>query len=132
VWPFDSESYTTASGTSLSTPLVASAVACLIGARPAWTPAEMRRHLFETAGHSIQFGGPDPRFVLGYGILDAAGALAHGCASDINGDGVVNTQDVLAFLNLWTAGEPGADFNGDGAIDTRDVLEFLNAWVAGC
>jgi hypothetical protein len=25
-----------------------------------------------------------------------------------------------------------ADFNGDGTIDTRDVLQFLNAWTAGC
>lgn len=25
-----------------------------------------------------------------------------------------------------------ADFNGDGVIDTRDVLAFLNAWHAGC
>jgi hypothetical protein len=25
-----------------------------------------------------------------------------------------------------------ADFNGDGVVDTRDVLEFLNLWNAGC
>lgn len=25
-----------------------------------------------------------------------------------------------------------ADFNGDGAVDTRDVIGFLNAWTAGC
>jgi YVTN family beta-propeller protein len=25
-----------------------------------------------------------------------------------------------------------ADFNGDAVIDTRDVLAFLNAWTAGC
>ena len=25
-----------------------------------------------------------------------------------------------------------ADFNGDGAVNTLDVLNFLNAWVAGC
>ena len=24
------------------------------------------------------------------------------------------------------------DFNGDGAVDTIDVLAFLNAWAAGC
>jgi len=132
VWPYDSSSYATASGTSLSTPLVASAVACLIQARPWWTPTEMRRYLLNTADYFVQHGAPDPQFVLGYGILDAAGALADECTPDINGDGTVNTQDVLAFLNLWAAGEPRADFNADGAIDTRDVLAFLNAWAAGC
>ncbi len=54
------------------------------------------------------------------------------CDADFNGDGAVNTLDVLAFLNAWTAQDPRADFNGDGAIDTRDVLAFLNAWTAGC
>jgi hypothetical protein len=54
------------------------------------------------------------------------------CAADFNGDGAVNTQDVLAFLNAWTAGDGRADFNGDGTINTQDVLSFLNAWNTGC
>lgn len=54
------------------------------------------------------------------------------CAADFNGDGSVNTLDVLAFLNAWSAGDPSGDFNGDGGIDTRDVLAFLNAWTVGC
>ncbi len=60
-----------------------------------------------------------------YGPLDA-------CPPDINGDGVVNTQDVLEFLNAWADGEPSADWNGDGTVDTRDFLAFLNDWVEGC
>jgi hypothetical protein len=55
-----------------------------------------------------------------------------GCPGDFNGDGVVDTQDVLAFLNAWTAGDDSADFNGDGAVNTLDVLAFLNAWSTGC
>ncbi len=54
------------------------------------------------------------------------------CRVDINGDGLVNTQDVLAFLNLWSAGDSQADWNGDGTINTLDVLGFLNAYSAGC
>lgn len=54
------------------------------------------------------------------------------CRADFNGDGAVNTQDVLAFLNAWAAGDPSADFNGDGVVNTQDVLAFLNEWVAGC
>jgi hypothetical protein len=55
-----------------------------------------------------------------------------GCEVDYNGDGVVNTQDVLAFLNDWAAGNSGADWNDDGIVDTRDVLAFLNDYNAGC
>lgn len=54
------------------------------------------------------------------------------CRADFNGDGLVNTQDVLAFLNAWGADDASADFNGDGVIDTQDVLAFLNAWAGGC
>lgn len=54
------------------------------------------------------------------------------CPADFNGDGDLNTLDVLAFLNAWNADDPRADFNGDGEINTLDVLAFLNAWNAGC
>lgn len=54
------------------------------------------------------------------------------CAPDLNGDGLVNTQDFLAFLNLWVAGDPIADWNGDGTVNTQDFLAYLNAWAAGC
>ncbi|HZW09857.1 MAG TPA: GC-type dockerin domain-anchored protein [Phycisphaerales bacterium] len=57
---------------------------------------------------------------------------APSCPADFNGDGEVNTLDVLAFLNAWSAGDPSGDFNGDGEVNTLDVLAFLNAWTAGC
>lgn len=55
-----------------------------------------------------------------------------GCAADFNGDGDVNTQDVILYLNLWVAEDPTADWDGNGVVDTRDFLAFLNGWVAGC
>jgi hypothetical protein len=54
------------------------------------------------------------------------------CIADFNGDGAVDTRDVLAFLNAWNAGDARSDIDGDGVIDTRDVLAFLNLWNAGC
>ncbi|GIK19754.1 MAG: hypothetical protein AMXMBFR77_20890 [Phycisphaerales bacterium] len=54
------------------------------------------------------------------------------CPADFNGDGVVNTLDLLAFLNVFTAGDASADFNGDGTVNTLDVLAFLNAYAVGC
>ena len=54
------------------------------------------------------------------------------CIPDFNGDDVVDTRDVLVFLNAWVAGDAAADIDGNGVIDTRDVLAFLNLWTAGC
>ncbi len=54
------------------------------------------------------------------------------CAADFNGDGMVDTRDVIAYLNAWTAKDPSADMNGDGIVDTRDFIAYLNLWTAGC
>jgi len=59
-------------------------------------------------------------------------SAAASCPADFNGDGEVNTLDVLAFLNVWSAGDMAADFNGDGEVNTLDMLAFLNAWTTGC
>ena len=76
VSPSDTSSFVTVSGTSLSTPLVASAVACLAGAHPTWSVATMRNQLFTTAT-SIGAPVPDPLFVAGYGLVNALGAHEH-------------------------------------------------------
>ncbi len=57
---------------------------------------------------------------------------ARPCFADFNGDGVVDTRDVLAFLNAWSAGRLTADMDYNLIIDTRDVLAFLNIWTHGC
>ncbi|MFQ5807612.1 MAG: S8 family serine peptidase, partial [Phycisphaerae bacterium] len=76
VSPYSDTEYTTASGTSLSTPLVACAVACLIDARPGWTVDQMRDNLFHTADYYVANGTYDPFYVRGYGILDAFAAYS--------------------------------------------------------
>lgn len=58
------------------------------------------------------------------------GVVPSPCDADLDGNGEVNTQDFLAFLNLWVAQESRADWNGDGSINTQDVLRFLNDWAA--
>lgn len=58
--------------------------------------------------------------------------IYHPCPGDFNADETINTQDVLSFLNAWTANDPRADLNKDGVWNTLDVLEFLNVWTAPC
>jgi hypothetical protein len=54
------------------------------------------------------------------------------CPPDFNGDTVVDSQDFIAFLNAFTAGDPAADFNNDGIVNSQDFIAFLNAFTAGC
>ena len=81
---------------------------------------------------SFYFGITDGPFDAAGFILQTVTISVVPCEADCNGDGAVNTLDVLCFLNLWTAGDAASDCNGDGVINTLDVLCFLNAWNAGC
>ena len=48
---------------------------------------------------------------------------------DVNGDGVVNTSDVTALLNIILGSAetvPAADVNGDGVVNTSDVTALIN------
>ncbi len=59
-------------------------------------------------------------------------AAAPPCPADFNGDTVVNSLDVLAFLNAYTSGDPSADVNGDTVINSLDAIAFLNLYNTGC
>ncbi len=54
------------------------------------------------------------------------------CPADFNGDGNVDTRDVLAFLNAWNRQDRASDCDKNRVIDTRDVLCYLNLWNSGC
>ncbi|MDQ7014241.1 MAG: GC-type dockerin domain-anchored protein [Planctomycetota bacterium] len=62
--------------------------------------------------------------ITGTGAADPCGY------ADYNNDNAVNTQDVIAFLNDWNAGNAGADCNQDSNVNTQDVICFLNLWNA--
>jgi len=80
----------------------------------------------------------NPRFVddpdtedTGYGeppIVDM-GAYEYqppSCPADFDGDGDVDTADLLYLLGAW--GTPDGDVDGDGDTDTSDLLALLAAW----
>jgi subtilisin-like proprotein convertase family protein len=54
------------------------------------------------------------------------------CRADLDENDVIDFNDLLAFLNLFNAGDPRADFSGDGVIDFNDVLAFLNEFNLPC
>lgn len=55
-----------------------------------------------------------------------------GCVADHDGNGDVNSRDVILLLNDYSARKPAADINGDLIVDSRDVLAFLSVWAGGC
>lgn len=76
--------YAYASGTSLSTPLVAGAAAVLLSARPTWTPMMVREALMKTASQS---NAPDNDY--GFGIIDIWKAI------NINIDSLMSVDFVI-------------------------------------
>ena len=68
-------SFGTASGTSLSTPLIGGAAAIVLSAHPTWTPMQVREALMMTAS---QFCSPNNSY--GWGIIDVMAAINYdGC-----------------------------------------------------
>lgn len=131
----DTTQFASASGTSLSTPLLAAAVACLVQAHPEWTAAQMRAALFATAGDQVANGQPDPLFVRGHGILNAAVAALPLCDADLNQDGNVDQDDVGYLINVVGGGDNSTgidpDFNHDGNIDQDDVAALITVVAGG-
>jgi hypothetical protein len=52
--------------------------------------------------------------------------LPSDCPADFDGDGDVDTADLLYLLGAW--GTPDGDVDGDGDTDTADLLALLAAW----
>jgi subtilisin family serine protease len=129
--PDTADTYATASGTSLSTPLLAAAVACLVEAHPDWTVDEMREALMHTATDYAATGQWDPQFVRGYGIVDALAAHQSRCAADFNQDGGVDGADIETFFLAWEVGDATGDVNRDGGVDGSDIESFFLVWAAG-
>jgi len=114
--------YSGVGGTSLSTPLVASTVACLVDAYPNWTVDKMREALFETADYYVANGTFDPLYVRGYGIVNALAALRADCndndlddSADISGGGSDDCN------GNGIPDECEDDCNGNGITDDCDL-----------
>jgi hypothetical protein len=57
----------------------------------------------------------------------------------LGGDGVLDNNDFIAFINLFFAEAPLADVGrqggvapGDGQLDNNDFIVFINLFFDGC
>ena len=103
------DSYTTGSGTSYSTPLVAGAAAVLLEIHPDWTPQQVRSALLTTASRSDR-----PDYDFGWGIPNAAQA-AH----------LPIALPRLTGVRLDDSGAGRSSGNGNGRADPGETVEIF-------
>ncbi len=136
--PDNNTRYTTASGTSLSTPLVAAGTALVIDARPGWSVKQIRAALMRTASDYIEDGHPDPLYNRGYGIIDVWAAINMTFVGDVDRDGDTDLADAAGFVVCMEG--PGievgpecapADIDGDRDVDVKDFAAFEAAFTGG-
>jgi hypothetical protein len=72
-------------------------------------------------------GPGDSTYILG---LSAPDCEDNPCPADLNGDGTVNVDDLLAVVAEY--GTAGGDVNGDGIGDVDDILIVLGAFGSDC
>jgi len=55
------------------------------------------------------------------------------CQGDIDGDGDVDSDDIIAYFAAWDAGNDAiADMDGDFDTDSDDLVIFFGSFEAGC
>lgn len=139
VSPGNDANYVAVSGTSLSTPLVASAVALIVGAHQNWTVSQIRSALLQTGDDYVQNTSFDPLFIRGFGVIDVLAAIEMTFIGDIDSDGDTDLQDFSQFHgcfsgadNPFGAGCDGADMDEDGDVDMIDFsllqTNFTGPW----
>jgi hypothetical protein len=74
----------------------------------------------------------DIRDLNGDGVLSQDDILAPECIADLTGEGMLNFLDVSAFLAAYSTMDSVADFENDGLFNFLDVSAFLAAFAAGC
>jgi len=52
------------------------------------------------------------------------------CPEDINGDGVIDVNDLLEIVGGWGSSDPDLDIDGNGVVNTDDLLAVIAAWGA--
>jgi serine protease AprX len=126
--PYNVTGYTTADGTSLSTPLIGGAAAVILSAHPEWTPMQVREAMMESGDHS---SSPDNDY--GWGIPDILAAIQYtfDLTGDVTGDGEINAEDVVYLINYLFRDGPApsplflGDVNCDDGADAGDVVYLL-------
>lgn len=133
-------------GTGSTAPAVSAYHAYRGGARQAWETGAAflyRRSNVDPAYEPNTAGLPDVALgalglaeLLAPGTIDAALALPYPdltpCPADMDGNGILNIDDVDAFIAAFVGGSLDADIDGNGSLNIDDVDAFAASFLAGC
>ena len=128
---YSSGNTTTIDGTSFSSPYVAGVVAMVLSMDHTLSPQEAADIIAATAD---DYGSTGWDVYFGNGMVNVAAAVLAAdpgtdCAADVNGDGMVSTDDILAVLSQWgPCSGCTADIDGDGDVGVNDILAILAAF----
>jgi serine protease AprX len=119
--PYNLYGYTTASGTSLSTPLIGGCAALILSAHPYWTPMQVREAMMMTASRADI---PDNNY--GWGIPDLLAAIQYSfyLTGDVTGDGEVDVADAIYLIHYLYLSGPSPDPLFLGDVDCDDLLNI--------
>jgi serine protease AprX len=132
--PYSTTGYTTASGTSLSTPLIGGAAAVILSAHPEWTPMQVREAMMANGDHA---SSPDNDY--GWGVPDILAAVEYSfyMTGDVTGDEQITVSDAIYLLNYLYRSGPApsplllGDADCDDTVDAADVILLLNYLYKG-
>jgi hypothetical protein len=83
-------------------------------------------------------GQPDAGVLVGTsfsvqgGFWMSAGEGGCNAADLVEPFGVLDLNDINAFVGAFVAGSPAGDLNNDGVLDLTDINLFVSAFLAGC
>jgi len=126
--------YSRQTGTSLSCPMAAAVVALILGVNPDLTAEQARDVLFASVD---DLGPPGWDEIYGHGRINALRAVQAAratlpCPLDADGNGIVDIEDVFAFVDYYLEPSIRADFDGNGLVNLDDLFLYLQGWFVGC
>ncbi len=132
--PSSTNGYTSASGTSLSTPLIGGCAALILSAHPDWTVMQVREAMMMTASRA---SNPDNNY--GWGIPDILAAIQYSfhVTGDATTDGRIDVGDVVYLINYLFKGGPApdplslGDVNCDSLVEIGDVVYLIGYLYQG-
>jgi hypothetical protein len=132
--PQDGDGFYAALG-QLGNPLPATPAGTLITtfqfqalADTASTSVEIQPSGGKPATETVVFSGVVPNLDITGDLIGAKVVIGAPCLGDVNEDGTVNVEDLVAVILAWGSANAAADVDDNGTVDVQDMVAVILAW----